>query len=336
MGAFATAGIVLTAASLVFVVLLMARRVVDAQAQTRRVAVRAALRPAVLAIVNGDLTAPLPLRSRAESELFVDLLIAHAHLLRGPARERVATFFEGHGDLDREVTSLGSRRSQRRAAAAYRLGDMGSSANVPTLLALLEQDSDRDVRAACARSLGRLGATEAVSALVAALVERRVPDSVAAQALLAIGPAAVPELLALLESEDTHVRAHAVELVGLLGDASHAVEVIRSLRDTSAEVRGRAARALGRLGASAAAAGLRAALDDRVPAVRGDAAFALGRLRDSEAVTLLVRVAREDSFAPARAAADALVRIDPRRLAAEAMLPGAGDHLHEAASRPAA
>lgn len=336
MSALASAGIVLTSASLVFVVLLMARRVLYAQAQARRVVVRDAFLPAVLAIVNGDPVPALSLRSHAESELFVDLLISHVHLLRGPARDRVAAFFDGHGDLAREVTSLGRRRPQRRAAAAYRLGDMGSGANVPLLLELLKHDSDRDVRSACARSLGRLGAAEAVPALVTALVERRVPDAAAAQALLALGSAAVPELLALLASEDPDVRAHAVELVGLLGDASHAEALIRSLHDTSAEVRGRAALALGRLGASAAAVGLRAALDDRVPAVRGDAAFALGRLRDSEAVTQLVRLAREDSFAPARAAADALARIDGRRLAVEAALPGAGDHLHEAASRPAA
>jgi HEAT repeat protein len=245
----------------------------------------------------------------------------------------VARFFEQHGDIEREVASLRSRRSQRRATAAHRLGDMGSPSAVPALLDLLDRDSDRDVRSACARSLGCLAAAEAVPSLVAALVGRRVPHAQAAQALLAVGSPAVPELLALLESGEPQMRAWAAELVGLLGEASHGDALIHCLRDTSADVRIRAARALGRLGASEAATGLRASLRDRVPAVRGAAAFALGRLRDAEAVPALVAIAREDSFEPARAAAEAVGRIDSDTLRRESELPGSGDHLREAVSR---
>jgi len=334
MNVLAFTGAALTGAFLLLVVLLTARRVRTGRSEARRAALRTALRPTVLAIVNGDdVRFKQRVRAYGEPVLFADMLIGYVQLLRGPARERVAAFFERHGDIERETRSLRSRRGQRRAAAAHRLGDMGSPSTVPALLDLLEHDRDRDVRSACAGSLGRLQAAGAVPALVTALVGRRVPHARAAQALLAIGPPAVPELLSLLAADDPEVRAWAAELVGLVGEASHGDALIRSLRDTSADVRSRAARALGRLGSAAAADALLAALHDRVPAVRTDAAFALGRLRDAGAVDALLSLARTDVFETARAAADALARIDPNRLRVEAAAAGAGGHLREAASR---
>jgi hypothetical protein len=319
------------------VVLLVLRRLHAKHADERRAATAAVFRPIVLAIVSGD-EVPFAQRLRTYTQpvLFADVLIGYAQRLRGPARERVAAFFERHGDVEREQASLGRRNAQRRAIAAHRLGDMGSPSCIPALIALLEEDADRDVRSACARSLGCLQATNAVRPLVEALVGRRVPHARAAQALLAIGPSAIPELLSLLSADEPEVRAWAVELVGLLGDASHGDELIHSLRDTSAEVRVRSARALGRLGAAVAAEELRGALGDRVPAVRGAAASALGRLRDPLAFDPLLELARSDLFEPARDAADALARIDPDRLRVEAEFASAGEHVREAASRPSA
>jgi HEAT repeat protein len=319
---------------ILFVTLLVGRRLVLARAAARRVCTREALRPAALAIVDGaETTLADSIRTPAEARAFTELLAGYAHMVRGSARDRVASFFSEHGDLERELGALRSRSAQRRAAAAYRLGDMGSPATAGVLVALLERDGDRDVRSAAARSLGRLGATDAAPVLVAALVGRRVPQARAAQALIALGPAAVPNLLALLGSDEPHVRAWAAELVGVIGDASDGDALIRCLRDTSADVRARSARALGRLGAAAAASALRGTLHDRVPEVGTAAAFALGRLRDLEAVTALAELARTGSFDTAQAAASALSRIDPARLHREAARPGASDHLREAAAR---
>ena len=96
-------------------------------------------------------------------------------------------------------------------------------------------------------------------------------------------------------------------------------------------MRARAAGALGRLASSDGADALTQALDDRIYFVRLHAARALGQVGERAAIPRLVRQAREDRFESARAAAEALSRIDPDALLAAAEEPGAGPHLHEAA-----
>ncbi len=103
------------------------------------------------------------------------------------------------------------------------------------------------------------------------------------------------------------------------------------MADSSAEVRARAAGALGRLAETDGAAALTRALDDRIYFVRLHAARALGQVGERGAVERLLRQAREDRFEAARAAAEAVARIDPAALLAAAQADDAGPHLHEAA-----
>jgi HEAT repeat protein len=146
-----------------------------------------------------------------------------------------------------------------------------------------------------------------------------------------VGEPALPTLRLLVTAEGAEARSLAVDLVGFLGDASDGARVMERLCDTSADVRAKAARALGRLGAEQGAAELRARLADRVPFVRAAVARALGAVGDTDAVPELIRVARMDSFDPARAAAAAASRLDPAEVRTAAAMPGAGPHLHEVA-----
>jgi len=332
MEAFAYAALALALTSVLALTLLVARRLVLAWGERRRIVALERLRPVALAIVDGE---PIPVEERAhaeeQAELLAELLARYARQLRGDARQRIGEFFETSGAVERELRRLRSRRRRRRTAAAYALGDMAARPACAELLRVLEGDRDREVRAAVARSLGRIGSPEAVPALIEALVQRRVAQAVAGQALIEIGPSAVPRLLALLGQDEPAIRAWAAELVGLVGDAGDAPLLLGCLQDTSAAVRERAARALGRLGADEAAGLLRETLSDRVPAVRAAAAYALGRLLDREAVEPLLAQARAGEFEPARAAAEAVARIDPERARASAAEPGAGPHLREAA-----
>jgi HEAT repeat protein len=218
----------------------------------------------------------------------------------------------------------------RRAAAAYRLGDMADPEVSPALLSALD-DPKRPVRTAAARSLGRLGIVDAALPLVEALVSGRVPNGVAGQALVELGPAAVPELRRIAEHTDPQIRAAAVTLLGLVGDSHDAPLAVRALEDPSADVRRAAADTLRRIGGPAAEEPLRAALEDRIHFVRAAVAAALGSLRSDAAVPRLLEIARADRFRPARAAAQAVARIAPSELAAAAAEPDAGPHLHEAA-----
>ena len=250
--------------------------------------------------------------------------------VRGKSSAHVASFFERQGELYRQLSALERGSAWQRAAAAFALGDIGSRRAVPALRSALD-DPKPEVRNAAARSLARLGEPTAVEPLVEAVAQSRIPRSVGGQALFVIGKPALPALRGLATAADAEARAVAVELVGLLGDASDGRLLVERLRDTSAEVRAKAAHALGRLGAEEGAAELRARLADRIPYVRTAVARALGAVGDREAVPDLVRVAQQDSFDPARAAAHAVSRLDPAALRKAAARPDAGPHLHEAA-----
>ena len=312
-----------------FVLILTVRRLQLARAERRLAGAEEKVRALALALVDGQEIEATPL-SPEEGQALSRVLARYARRLRGDGRRRIAEFFERSGAVGRELEALSDRRPWRRATAAYTLGDMASATALPALLAALD-DREREVRAAAARSLGQLGAVEAVEPLVLALAETRVPRAVAAQALLAIGPEALAKLQSLATHDDAEVRAFAVELLGLLGDASSAPVLVGALTDTSAEVRAKACRALARVGAEEGVEGLRRALADRVPFVRATAATALGAIRDEAAVPALLEQAREDAFFPAaQAAARALAQIDgPLVLAAVSDTKAA--HLVEAA-----
>ena len=285
------------------------------------------VRLVALALLEGDPLA-LGVLTPEEATALAAVIRRQARKLRGDATQRVATFFEEQGAVDREVRVLAHRRGWRRATAAFALGDMGSPRPASSLVKALH-DPDAAVRAAAARSLGRLGVRAAVEPVLAALGDRRLPRAVAGQALLAIGPAALPELRALQTVLDPVARALAVELVGLLGNASDDAALVERLRDSSAEVRANAARALGRHGGEVGASELRTALSDRIPFVRVAVATALGAVGDRAVVVDLLRVARDDEFDPAHAAAHAAVRLDPAAVR-DAAREG-GPHIAEAA-----
>jgi len=321
--------LVLAVLSVLFLVALVVRRTSLARAERRRNALEARLRPLALALVDGDEAEEREL-SAEERAILAEAIGRLSRSVSGEARERIGEYFAGTEAYTAEIAALSDHRAWRRATAAYRLGDMACPEAVATILRRLD-DGDPDVRAAAARSLGRLAAPEAAEPLVHTLVSGTVPRAIAFRALLDIGPGTLPVLRTLVHDPDQDVRASAIELLGWLGDASDDAAVIEAVGDPAAEVRARAAGALGRLASADGADVLAQALDDRIYFVRLHAARALGQVGEHAAIPALVRQAREDRFEAARAAAEALARIDPDALLAAADEPGAGPHLHEAA-----
>lgn len=317
----------LAAASVVLVAVLVLRRLTLTRAEAARRRSEAAMLPLALTLLDETPDAALELDDRS-LRVLAGVLARFARELRGAPRERIATFFERSGLVDRELRALRSRRTWRRAEAAQLLGDMSSALAVDALVIALE-DPERDVRAAAARSLGGLGGEAAVEPLVQVLAAGRVPYAVAAHALLSLGSPALPELRRLVDEVEHEVRATAIEVIGLLGDPSDAALLERRLRDASASVRAKAAIGLGRIGAEGARAGLRAALTDRVPFVRAAAAEAVAALGDVEAIAALEALAAAAEFEPARASAHALAELEPA--AAFQLRADAGPHLREAA-----
>jgi HEAT repeat protein len=323
---------VLVAANVVLILVLLSRRWLVLRRQHRHDRLVQELRRSAILLVESDESELPPALAGADKAVFAELLAGYSRQLSGPSKDRIVAYFEATGAVDDELAALRSRRSWRRAAAAFTLGDFGSTRAVGALIATLD-DPAREVRMAATRSLGRIGSVEAIDSLVTAGVEGRVPADVANLALLDIGPAALPYLHVLATHSEPAVRTSAVQMIGLLGSAGDAPAVREQLTDAAAPVRIAAASALGRLGAGAARDALMRALEDRVPAVREAAATALGQLGGRQATAALLPIAQGDSFDVARAAAAALSRIDPRVVMRAAGEPDAGPHLHEAADR---
>jgi HEAT repeat protein len=328
LGALVGVAIAFVAVALLLLIVLAIRRIVLGRRGRQYAAAEKRVRPIAIALVEGQ--AAEPRLSSTDQIVLAEVLGRFSRKLTGAADERVAEYFRGSDALAPALRELHSRRAWRRAAAAYRLGDMACAEVGPALLTALD-DRKRAVRAAAARSLGRLGVLDAVKPLVEALVSGRVPNGVAGQALVELGPAAVPELRAITGHPSWRLRSTAVALLGLMGDSSDSRLAVDALEDPSAEVRAAAAGALGRVGVAAAEPALRSALDDRIPFVRAQAAASLGAIGSAADVPRLLEMARTDRFRPARAAAQAVARIAPGQLAAAAAAPGAGPHLHQAA-----
>lgn len=309
---------------------LVLRRLVLARAGRRQAELEDQLRPAALRLLETGEAPAEPLTTR-EEETLADLLGRYARLVTGSTHDRIVAYFAAQGTLARELAELADsgRPGWRRAAAAFRLGDIGDEGAVGALVAALG-DPDGDVRIAAARSLGHLRAPEAVEPLLRTAGDHRIPDALAGWALLQIGAAALPILRQLLDYTEPRGRAAAVGLIGLLGSAGDAAAVEARLRDSSALVRTAAARSLGRLGAERTLPLLLAAIEDRIPAVREAAAVALGALRDRSAAEALAAHAEADDFEVSRAAARALAAIDPRTVS-ELARSTQSPHLLEAA-----
>jgi HEAT repeats len=323
------AALTFVALAFALLMILVARRVLLARRGRRTAAAVRRVRPIAIRLLEGE-DLERPALTPGDQAVLADVLGRYARRLTGSAEDRVAEYFRGTDALARSVHELRARRAWRRAAAAYRLGDMGCEEAAPALLAALD-DRSRTVRAAAARSLGRLKVLDAAQPLVGALVSGRVPYGVAGEALVELGPAAVPQLRALAEHPEPKLRATAIALLGLVGGSADAAVAARGLGDPSAEVRAAAAGTLTRIGGRATEPALASALEDRIPFVRAEAAVALGVLGSRASLPRLLEMARTDGFRPARAAAQAVARISPVALAAAAEEPDAGAHLHEAA-----
>jgi HEAT repeat protein len=321
--------IVLLAVAVLLLIFLAARRVTLAVRERRHAEAEERVRPLAIALVEGEDTTPSEL-SVDDQAVLAEVLGRYSRKLSGEAKASIAAYFRDGPAFRSALGDLRSRRAWRRAAAAYRLGDMGCDEAAPALLETLE-DRSREARAAAARSLGRLGVAEATLPLIEQLVSRRLPHVVAGEALLEVGAGVVPELRRISAHDEPEIRATAVTLLGLVGDSRESPVVEQALHDPSAGVRAAAAVALGRIGSSSAESELRATLDDRAHFVRALAATSLGVIDSRPALPRLVEIARTDRFRPARAAAQAVARIDANQLRTAAAEPGAGPHLHEAA-----
>lgn len=196
-----------------------------------------------------------------------------------------------------EPVRLVARLKERRDTAA--------------LVRLLRR-GDPSTRHLAASALGELGDPAALNALLDALAG---PDTEgvrwrAAEGLALLGELAAPGLVVLAEDSDPDIRWKAIVALGDIGDPRAAPVLCERLADPDRFVRGRAVSALARLGRQCLPFMLDA-LANPDPRIRQGAAEVLGLLGDTAAVEELLRALQDPTESVRRAAAVALLRINP-------------------------
>jgi cyclophilin family peptidyl-prolyl cis-trans isomerase/HEAT repeat protein len=202
-----------------------------------------------------------------------------------------------------------------RSKAALAAGRIGDERALPQLLALLQSDKDKNVRAMAAFALGETEFPEAAEALVTALHRTDETNEVRARALEALGKviAALPKtdearahelgssILDALNSESQRAKPdRQVILLGLTAalrakPQNGGIVLAKFLSNPDARIRADALNALARLRSKDASDQLRALLTNDVDAVvRANAARALGAAEDQTAFDALVTRAASD------------------------------------------
>ena len=249
----------------------------------------------------------LPLLRAARDEALAEVAIA---TLAGFGAQAEAAIDASWDTLDAEARAL---------ACQLFAGTHGGAGAARLALAL--DDADPAVRAAAARALARRADPAALPMLMRRLeasagdVEPEAAEERAAltDALVSIARerSAVALLAGHLEGASEPVRLAIARVLGQLGDAEYAEQMVLLVQDPSAAVRRAAIAALARVGASAAD-WLRLALADEEVAVRIAAATALGASARVEALPDLERLLADEDAAVRAAAVRAIGEIQRR------------------------
>lgn len=304
-------------------VLCVSRLVRNRRERVRREAATAT-RPLILQAVGhedpdaGAVLASLDQRSWRAAQPTVLRLLGR---IKGGSHASLTEILLSRGIVDRALTDGARPRGLKRAHAASLLALTGHALRTdprrgPEARATLHRqltDRNATVREGAVRALGRVGDADSARLLLAQL---RSPRAVAAgltgDALIRIGPAAVPALIEAVHGTGGEHRALAVELLGLIRDRRAVATLSTALEDRSAAVRASAAAALGRVAEPAAVPALihtvRADTSARVAVAASEA---LGLIGDPGAIPVLREALAADGYRQAHTAAQALLRLGP-------------------------
>lgn len=217
--------------------------------------------------------------------------------------------------FDKLVSSLASRESMVRVAAAECLGALGDTRAVePLVRARFAEEYPRYVQV-YENALRAINDPRAAELLLAALKSPKTKTRWAAA--WSLGrlqiTAGVDPLLKMLSSNDAEDRRMAADSLGPMKDSRAVGPLCAALNGKDEVLRRYAADALGQIGDAHAVDSLIAALSDSDDGVRWNAANSLGDLQDDRAVEPLGRALNDDDENVQKAAADALGKIRDSR-----------------------
>ncbi|MCZ6602779.1 MAG: HEAT repeat domain-containing protein, partial [Planctomycetota bacterium] len=213
-------------------------------------------------------------------------------------------------DLDLLKSRLRSDRSDVRAAAIRRLGEM-NRLDATQLLPDLLLDPNAYVRDTCFVTLGKIDDGPAVDFLINEGMKRpesQVKVSLAEWVDTRRPPGGAPGLLRLLEDRSPAVRLAAAEALARIGDPSMATDLEKALRERDAGVRARMLLAFARLAPERASERVRKGFSHRLWQIRVAAVIAAGHCLEGTEAIEAGRDALRDKAWPVRAAAIELLR----------------------------
>lgn len=195
------------------------------------------------------------------------------------------------------------REPRLRYDAARTLGDLQDRGSMQKLIYALQNDTNWDVKAACAGAIGRIMAPEGIKTLKDLLINDAEMDAAwarnrAAWALQEIGTPAIEALLTALGDNEPSVRIRAGWALIKIGKPAVS-GLILILKSANSLERERATWTLGWIKDNYAVNALTWGLKDKTPYVRTASAWALGRIGDAKALNALER-ARKDTDAMVR------------------------------------
>lgn len=282
------------AALLLFLVI---RRDRTERADGRRNAMIKALTREVMGGSGEDiLAAPAFRKARPADKLAV--IGRMIQLLRGDERERLIALAENHGLLKNALRRAHGARRRQQVDAMRVLGSIGGAQAVETLLGLLHDDPQIDIRLEAASLLAQLDALPAPEQLIEALSLYEMRITPLHRSLFRLIAVSHPgELLMLAQSRHLPpaVRALVIDALGWTENFSALPLLASASTDAHPPVRLAALDSATRLGHPGSAGWIMRMLDDPVPPVRSRAIRACQILQLTAALPLLAKMLKDPS-----------------------------------------
>ena len=313
--------------SLLFMAVLIVRRIFIDRANVRHAVRRADLQARLITAIDPECCATFPpLTSRSDRRILAEVGRELVDLVRGEDRARLLALMAANGIVEFVLSDMTAGTARRREAAIVCLAPFDREDVRSALLQALCSDPVLAVRMSAAFALAEWGEPPPLPVLVKALGGLDHAGSLRLRALLALVAAASPlELVELMRSNpnpsvlaaalyalgqsgtlgaidlildatthaDVTVRAEAFRALAQLGHPDAEAAILRGLTDTAWQVRGQAAQCAGQIGFGSAVPALERALSDPQWWVRFRICEALTKL-GADGLGVLARTAQEN------------------------------------------
>lgn len=202
------------------------------------------------------------------------------------------------------LSKLKEEESDTVSAVATALGNIGDLRAIPALIGILNRSiwgvdhfgrvrvspifNFSQVEDAASLALIKIGAVAVEPLLEELRTALDITRPVIIKTMGKLGKSVVVPVLPLLKHKDPSLRAAAIDILGMVGDATSIPALKTSLRDTETRVRIASAKALGQIGDSIVLRDLIDLLEDENSLVKNAAADALAHLGDPRAIEPLL------------------------------------------------